>query len=212
MNILFRFAEWARVQLRKLLARWKVRSLYKNRNSSYRKYLDAQLRKTVTKINKKADFRYHLTIKALSFLDLTSGTVLCVGCRNAHELDAFANAGYPLVRGIDLVSVDPRIAVMNMERMSFPDNEFDILYSGDSLEHAYDINVAISEFCRVIKDGGAIAINMPCNMKEVNEIDRWDVGSADALVEMFRKQVSAVSVLWQDVKNGNISVVMKIQK
>lgn len=50
------------------------------------------------------------------------------------------------------------INVGNAEKLDFPDNYFDIVYSHGVLMHTKDINKAISEIRRVIKDNGQLIL------------------------------------------------------
>lgn len=47
------------------------------------------------------------------------------------------------------------------EKLSFPDNSFDIIYSFTVLEHVADVKKTMSEMIRVVKPGGLIYIHTP---------------------------------------------------
>ncbi len=51
-----------------------------------------------------------------------------------------------------------RALVENAERMSFPDESFDSVYSSGVIQHTPHINRAISEIWRVLRRGGKILI------------------------------------------------------
>lgn len=189
-----------------------LKELTEFKNGNYADYIKAQLNRTLTKVGKDASFRYDEVIKA--FFKVSSnhrGRVLCVGCRNTYELDAFEKAGFEKVQGIDLVSTDPRITVMDMGNMKFSDNTFDLLYSGDSLEHSYEISRAASEFCRVVRSGGHIAVEVPINYKP-NQVDRWDVKNLEGLLAFFRPHTKEVLPLWQEVSPERLKVIFEIVK
>jgi SAM-dependent methyltransferase len=197
--------QWS-VERRTLMA------LGKEEDRTYNDYLKAQVNKTVLKRNKDASFRYKVVIeKLLKNFTKERKDVLCVGCRNAFELDAFEGVGFSGVRGIDIQSIDPRILVMDMGKMSFENNVFNIIYSGDALEHAYDIDQALAEFCRVVRPGGYIAIVMPINYS-VNKIDRWDVKNVDRLKKMIEKHVDSATVVWEDVTSACMKVIYRVEK
>src|ERR1700690_36556 len=61
--------------------------------------------------------------------------ILCVGCRNGHELDYLAAAGFAQTTGIDLHSTDPRIRIMDMHRLDFAQASFDAAFASHCLEH-----------------------------------------------------------------------------
>lgn len=178
----------------------------------YASYVREQVGRTMQKINKDPSPRYNMMIQSLKRAGVGGGRgVLCVGCRNAYELDAFERAGFTDVRGIDLVSTDRRMLVMDMGEMEFPDNSFSVVYSGDSLEHAYDVEKAAAEFCRVVKNGGHIAVDMPANFR-TNQIDRWDVKSVAGLSALLEPHVRKLEVVWQEELEGRIRAVFKVSK
>ena len=87
--------------------------------------------------------------------------MLCVGCRNGRELDAFRAAGLDDVRGIDIFSQRDDIVVMDMHAMTFADASFDVVYSSHSLEHAREVEVVAGELVRVARPGGVVAVEVP---------------------------------------------------
>lgn len=181
-------------------------------DGEYATYLGGQLDKTIKKLEKDSPLRYGVMIKALEELGVGGESgVLCVGCRNAYELDAFERAGFIDVKGIDLVSTDRRILVMDMGKMEFADNSFSVVYAGDSLEHAYDVEQAVAEFCRVVKDGGVIAIEMPIKY-ETNQIDRWDVGGVAGLRALFTPHVRELKTGWREEQPGRLRVIFQAGK
>jgi SAM-dependent methyltransferase len=130
-------------------------------------------------------------------------SVLCVGCRNSHELNIFRKAGFENVIGIDLFSIDEAILQMDMHAMSFPDNHFDVVFSCHSLEHSYDPIRALSEFARVVKDGGVCTIELPVRFTPTSA-DLQDFGSLQALqsaCEPFLGQILFAEES-QDSKSG----------
>lgn len=178
----------------------------------YNSYLKVQLKKTVMKLNKDASFRYKIIIEEiLKNINIEKRDVLCVGCRNSFELDAFERAGFGEVKGIDIQSTDPRILVMDMGKMTFESDSFNVLYSGDSLEHAYNVGQAVSEFCRVVKSGGYIAIVTPINYM-VNDMDRWDFKSVENLRREFEKNVKSATVIWRETTADCMKVIFRIVK
>jgi SAM-dependent methyltransferase len=107
-------------------------------------------------------------------------SVLCVGCRNTHELHALEDAGFEQVIGIDLFRSDDAIVQMDMHRMTFPDKHFDVIFSCHSLEHAYDPAAVLQEFARVVRDDGVCVIEVPIRYK-ISATDLHDFGSLQGL-------------------------------
>lgn len=116
---------------------------------------------------------------------LASLRVLCVGCRNGHELNHLANAGFHNTVGIDLHSTDPRILVMDMHNLSFANGSFDIVFASHVLEHALGPRRAASELRRVVRPGGHVVVEVPIKYNR-RGADLWDFGSPDGVADLFR--------------------------
>jgi SAM-dependent methyltransferase len=141
--------------------------------------------------------------------DRTPLSVLCVGCRDNKELDYIqqhCNVG--TVTGLDLFSVDERIKVGDMHKMPFDAQQFDVLYSCCSLEHAYDIHKALGEFARVTKPGGLLVIEIPIEYP-TNVHDRWDLKSSGALIEAMGSSVAEVLATEDDPPKHRARVVVR---
>lgn len=113
----------------------------------------------------------------------TGPRVLCVGCRNGHELDHLAEAGYTNTVGIDLHSTDPRILVMDMHEVSFADGSFDIVFASRVLEHALEPKRAARELRRVVREGGLIVLE--CGPRAPEQGALWNFPSGERLAEFF---------------------------
>ncbi|HTS50188.1 MAG TPA: class I SAM-dependent methyltransferase [Bryobacteraceae bacterium] len=109
---------------------------------------------------------YHVRLILDYFGDLAGKRVLDVGCgkgRFARVLQE-RHAGASLV-GLDLAEamlrhVPAGIAACcgSMTALPFPSESFDCAYATESLEHAVDIEEAVTEMCRVVRPGGRIVI------------------------------------------------------
>jgi SAM-dependent methyltransferase len=121
-------------------------------------------------------------------------SVLCVGCRNGRELDAASAAGFSEVVGIDLHSLDPRIEVMDMHGMSFPDGRFDVVLASHVLEHALAPSRAASEFCRVTRPGGYVVIEVPIFYGTFGA-DLWDFESPAGVAALLG---GGAEVVWSE--------------
>jgi SAM-dependent methyltransferase len=100
-----------------------------------------------------------IAVLAMPPRDLSRERVLLVGPRTRHEMLQVWLAGFDWnkIEGIDLYSANPKIKVMNMERMSFPDGTFDALLSSATLTYAKDLSGCVREFLRVLRAGGRAA-------------------------------------------------------
>jgi len=124
-----------------------------------------------------------------------SSKVLCIGCRNTSEINYFQSKGLHNVIGIDLFSENPRIHVMDMHKLTFADNSFDIIYSSHSLEHSYDIGQVAREIIRVAQNQTIIAIEVPVRYT-TTEADRYDLKNIDGVMRLFLHYKT--EILWSD--------------
>lgn len=85
------------------------------------------------------------------------GKTLSIGPRNEGEILLFYQHGFKDVVGIDLFTYSPRILVMDVHNMTFPDNTFDTINCGWVFCYVYDLPKVIREIVRVSKDGAVIA-------------------------------------------------------
>ena len=109
---------------------------------------------------------YHVKLIHQHLGDLHGRRVLDVGCgkgrfaRLFHEQEPAAE-----IWGLDISEEMLRFVpegihtrAGSMTELPFEDAFFDAAYATESLEHAVEIEKAVSEICRVVKPGGRIAI------------------------------------------------------
>ena len=108
----------------------------------------------------------HVQVLLKFFGDLTDKGVLDVGCgkgRFARVLrERFPRAD---IWGLDIseemlrfVPAGVKTRAGLMTELPFPASTFDFVYATESLEHAVEIERAVSEMCRVLKPGGRLVI------------------------------------------------------
>ena len=169
------------------------------RSPRYLLYLLQQTEKSrryVDKPNPRADHLIGLALAQPSVAELAGkpdASVLCIGCRNARELDLFEAGGFERATGVDLFSVDDRIEPMDMHALTFSDDSFDLAYTCHSLEHAYDARKVADEITRVVRPGGACVIEVPVQFNR-SLTDRQDFGSARGVLDLFGNALGAVLV------------------
>jgi ubiquinone/menaquinone biosynthesis C-methylase UbiE len=109
---------------------------------------------------------YHVQLIFEYFGDLNGRRVLDVGCGKGRFARVLAER-YPLASmvGFDLAEAMLRhvpegvsACAGSMTALPFPSGAFDCAYATESLEHAVDIEAAVSELCRVVRPGGRIVI------------------------------------------------------
>lgn len=154
-------------------------------------YLALQLqRSTNLKAHDPGDRARYLISKMGEFVKAPA-RVLCVGCRNGHELDYLAGAGYIDAVGVDLHSTDPRIRVMDMHTLAFEDGSFDVVYASHSLEHALDPHRVARELERVVRPGGVVVVEVPI-LYGRRGADLWDFESPQNVAALF----TGCRILW----------------
>lgn len=95
-------------------------------------------------------------------------TMLEIGCGRGEMLRNFKNLGLH-VEGIDLSPEAPnyhedieiKVANVEEEKLPYPDNSFDVIYSKSVLEHFYYPERYMKEAYRVLKPGGVILTLVP---------------------------------------------------
>ncbi len=104
--------------------------------------------------------RYYRLL-ALQYRPLDKERLLIVGPRNVQEIFTAWTYGWKWnnIEGIDLYSTNPKIAVMNMEKMLFPDARFDVVSMAHTLSYANDTHQALSEVARILRPGGWFAFS-----------------------------------------------------
>lgn len=99
--------------------------------------------------------------KDVSFLD--------VGCNGGWLLNELKNSGYMNGQGISISKDDVKkcternvkVTLMDMNRITFPDNAFDVVWARHSLEHSITPLVALNHFKRIVKKEGLIVLVLP---------------------------------------------------
>jgi SAM-dependent methyltransferase len=165
-----------------------LRRLGMSRSPEYRDYLATQLKRTLSKRETDPGAGALRLINEVAAAQPFGGAVLCVGCRNALELDRFRECGFAKVVGIDVFSQREDILVMDMHEMSFPDDSFDVVYSSHSLEHSYDVDRVAREVVRVARSGAVVGVEVPVRTQR-SAADRVVFSGLDELRGVFGTHV-----------------------
>lgn len=124
----------------------------------------------------KIAFRYRKDWFIPELISLIGPTdkVLEIGCGQGVDLYHIAQRTTKQVTGVDLTKagianakalleqrgVKADLRVMNAEKLTFPQNTFDIVYSYGVLHHTVNTEQAVKEAIRVLKPGGKLIIMM----------------------------------------------------
>lgn len=162
-----------------------VRNFWNEASCGENLYLPGQDREAYEAQAKK---RYELEPYILKFAGFESAKakrVLEIGVGLGADHQNFAQSGADLY-GIDLTEraiehtkrrlnafgLSSKLAVGDAEKLSFPDNYFDRVYSWGVLHHSPDTHTAIREVARVLKPGGVAKI-MIYNMWSMVGVMLW---------------------------------------
>lgn len=146
--------------------------------------------------------------------------VLSIGPRNEGELLLLSKHGFKWdnILGLDLFSYSPNIKIMDMHKMTFEDNRFDIITSSRVLSYSNGLEVqkAINEMVRVAKNGAIMAIGIALdfgNEKDCagNKFNGW----LDELLGYFGDHVDYIYWRNEEEKGngvGDMTIVFRIKK
>lgn len=153
----------------------------------YSRYRRAQIRQSKAKRNKDASFRIEPFVRVIETTcpDLgPASRVLCIGARNEIEIRILEAHGFRDVTAIDLWSRSPRIQVMDMHALRFPEAPFDLVFASHVFEHVWDFDRVARECVRVLRPGRYIFCAVPIGFP-VSDHDCYDFKAAAGLLRHF---------------------------
>jgi 2-polyprenyl-3-methyl-5-hydroxy-6-metoxy-1,4-benzoquinol methylase len=128
--------------------------------------------------------RERIAIRAIQ--NLKGGSVLDIGCGNGFFLrnleqnllhSAFELQGVDFSNfEIERAQKDPRHSKItftqaNAEKgLDFPENHFDVVFSGEVIEHLYDPDTFLDQIFRILKPGGMVVLTTPNLLSWFNRI------------------------------------------
>lgn len=128
----------------------------------------------VSHLQKDAFFYAHLSVYELATRYCKDATVLDAGSGSGYGSAHLADNGARQVYGIDISEKSvafsryhfPRSNLefrqMSLDdRLDFPDNYFDVIFSSNTLEHVANVSGFLREACRVLKPTGTVVIAVP---------------------------------------------------
>lgn len=169
---------------------------------------------------------YHVQLILRYFGDLNGKRVADIGCgkgRFARVLKQ-ANPGASIV-AFDLAQAMLRAAPVDvlpccgsMTSLPFANDSFHAAYATESLEHAVDIEGAVSELCRIVKPGGRIVV-IDKNAEHWGRLqtpawEKWF--ERKALEKLLRRHCRGVSSelisYWEDVPPDGLFIAWKAER
>jgi ubiquinone/menaquinone biosynthesis C-methylase UbiE len=157
---------------------------------------------------------YHVKLLLDHLGDLAGKRALDVGCGKGRFARIFQER-YPgaEIWGLDIsqemlkhVPAGIHTRSGSMTKLPFDDGWFDAAYATESLEHAVEIDGAVSEICRVVKPGGRIAI-IDKNAEHFGKLktpewERWfDRKELERLLGRSCREVRSQFIsYWEDVE------------
>jgi ubiquinone/menaquinone biosynthesis C-methylase UbiE len=169
---------------------------------------------------------FHVRLIQEYFGDLAGKRVLDAGCgkgrfarilRESNESAAICGLDISpemlkfVPEGIDR-------AAASMTALPFPSDAFDFVYATESLEHAVEIEKAVSELCRVLKPGGRIVI-IDKNIEHFGKLEtpaweKWfDPKEVEAMLRLHCRDVSSRFIsYWEDVEPDGMFLAWMAQK
>jgi hypothetical protein len=143
--------------------------------------------------------------------------ILVIGPRNEAELLLMHLYGFDLegITSIDIFSYSPKIELMDMHDIKYPDGTFDVVYSAWTLKYSYDLKKACDEIIRVVKPGGVVAAGFTHTKLVTDVVGAPIAGGLKELLQMFEPHVDWV--YWQDAfktpaGTEEITTVFRVKK
>jgi SAM-dependent methyltransferase len=154
---------------------------------------------------------------------MNEAKVLSIGPRNEGEILLLSKLGFKWknIIAADLFSYSPKIIVMDMHDLQFPNNNFDIVISSWVLRYSYDIQKAVDEIIRVSKDGAVVAIGFSWAPEKIDDVatDKASVGTRlrGGLKELFSYFGNHIDTIYWQIESSkevhtDVCTIFKIKK
>jgi len=109
----------------------------------------------------------------------TGKSILDLGCRDGTLASHFAQGNRLTGVDIDAAALDQararygfdtRVVNLNVERLPFPDEQFDVVVAGEVLEHLQFPDEVVGEVRRVLRPGGLFVGSVPNSFRLKNRV------------------------------------------
>ena len=130
---------------------------------------------------------------------LLGTSILDIGCAGGHLMRMLQEKGFTDITGIDISqkALDQsrekdieKVYLRDASQTGFPDESFDVIVSGDILEHIKDDRKAITEWKRVLRKNGRLIIFVPAHSflwsghdETCNHFRRYSRGSLERILK-----------------------------
>jgi SAM-dependent methyltransferase len=190
--------------------------------SDYNEYVKAQLKRTSQKWGGKT-FRVNLQkfIKLMKNVYEITGkidSICCMGIRSGNEYHAFHGGHSGAYEGLnefndsEIYGVDLEGMVTGVGKNCFPydfsklpkdwENKFGMVYS-NSLDHAFDVKLALDEWYRVTRPNGFIVLELSSgriNKADINSFEPEDMNTLFDETKFEKIKVWGMNVLLRVIK------------
>lgn len=99
---------------------------------------------------------------SLAYIPNGSGTCLdaCTPIDNPRVRECVEEAGYAYLP-VDITGDGKQVQQEDLRQLSLKDKSISLIFSVDTLEHIQELDLALSEMYRVLKDGGVLVAHVP---------------------------------------------------
>lgn len=179
----------------KLIAKIKNRNLISELNNTNKNGFEHNFKQLLifTSGHRNRTERVMNVLRSVEDYNFKETKLLVVGSRNEAELMLLQAYGFKNITAVDLFSYSPKIEVMDMNYLQYPDNFFDIYYSSYVIRYSPDIIKTISEAIRVTKNNGLLIFSFTYgNKSEVVPNGSELNGGGQELIGLIGKNLSHI--------------------
>lgn len=111
-----------------------------------------------------------------------------LGAEGLTRLALILRGRYPYYFGAEYLPTEKDrrqffpISHMDLQKIDFPNESFDVFISGDVFEHLPDLNKALTEIARVLKPGGLLVSSFPFNVTRVETLVRASLSETGEII------------------------------
>lgn len=178
----------------------------------------------------------HGVLMSLEYIN-KDANILLIGSRTENELIYLKSYGFKKITCIDLLSYAPTIQAMDMHKLEFNNDKFDVVICGWTLVYSYDEKKCAEEILRVSKNNAVIAIGYAKRDLKIEKktkilkgslvVPIKNANSADQILNLFKNKIRKIIFIYDgelshltekkinkisNHSSSNILTVFKIKK